>query len=735
MPSTSPAQHKLMEIAAHTPGGYDGVPQDVGKEFAAADSGDFKEAEHPRDEDGKFSNGSGGSGSKNAENFITHNLATNKAHPFVSTFMKECKTIGAMKARIKTQATEKLKTALSLIEKSGDIASDSKLVKDLIDEEIKLREVDAKSDAATDVDKLNSFTISDSAAADSQPRAAGIMFLSPQGETLLLRRGAGGDYAGHFGLPGGHIEDGESAEDAARRETLEETGFDYSGTLEKLHCYGQFATFIARDVSKFDVKLCDESTGFVWTMPDSAPSPIHPGLTNAFRVAGARTEFDVAQLMVDGILPSPQFYSNITLLAIRITGTGMAYRSKDQEYVWRDPSIYLNDNFLKRCQGLPVIMDHPEEGNGPAMSSKEYTKRNIGSIMLPYIKGEDVWGIARCHVDAAIAKIIADPENTSTSPNVVFNDSSGNMLVKVEGEDPLLIEGQPFLIDHIAIVTSEQGGRGVWDKGGAANGVLLTNNEVSEMSDPAKEGAKADAQIQNTAPDFAALLSAVNGVATIVTGLSSRMDSMEKNMPAKELKSAADSDEALKADKAKKDAEEEEKAKKDAEAKEEEEKAKADAAKKDENLTEKEMEDKAKKDADDEMAMADAQAKADSAYACFGKSASRALSGETLLNYRKRLMRGLQNYSDDCKNVNLNDVKDLTTLNMLEAKIFADAFKHATSPKAYADGQLQAVRTQATDGSGRTITKYYGDINSWLGQFKSSPYIATEFHTANNAKR
>lgn len=39
MPSKSPAQHRLMEAAAHTPGGYGGVPQSVGKEFALADLG------------------------------------------------------------------------------------------------------------------------------------------------------------------------------------------------------------------------------------------------------------------------------------------------------------------------------------------------------------------------------------------------------------------------------------------------------------------------------------------------------------------------------------------------------------------------------------------------------------------------------------------------------------------------------------------------------------------------
>ena len=34
MPSKSPAQHRLMQAAAHTKGGFGGVPQKVGKEFA-----------------------------------------------------------------------------------------------------------------------------------------------------------------------------------------------------------------------------------------------------------------------------------------------------------------------------------------------------------------------------------------------------------------------------------------------------------------------------------------------------------------------------------------------------------------------------------------------------------------------------------------------------------------------------------------------------------------------------
>jgi hypothetical protein len=47
MPSKSAKQHRLMEAAAHTKGGYGGVPQKVGKEFVAADKGGGKPAPKP----------------------------------------------------------------------------------------------------------------------------------------------------------------------------------------------------------------------------------------------------------------------------------------------------------------------------------------------------------------------------------------------------------------------------------------------------------------------------------------------------------------------------------------------------------------------------------------------------------------------------------------------------------------------------------------------------------------
>ena len=39
MPSRTRAQARLMAAAAHTKGGYGGVPQSVGKDFNSADAG------------------------------------------------------------------------------------------------------------------------------------------------------------------------------------------------------------------------------------------------------------------------------------------------------------------------------------------------------------------------------------------------------------------------------------------------------------------------------------------------------------------------------------------------------------------------------------------------------------------------------------------------------------------------------------------------------------------------
>jgi len=564
-------------------------------------------------------------------------------------------------------------------------------------------------------------------------KAAGIMLLTSDNETLLLRRAQSCDFPGTFTIPGGHQEEDETLEECARRETLEETGFNYEGPLELLRDDGHFTTYIARAIEKFDVTICDESTGYVWSHPDESPRPLHPALEVTFRIAGAKTEHDIAELMREGLMPSPQIYANICLLAIRITGTGLAFRSSIGEHVWRDPSLYLNEDFLKRCNGLTVVMDHPETA---VLDSKEFKNRAIGSIMLPYIQGDEVWGIAKLYDQESVDEILEG--EISTSPSVVFDNAAGNITLTTENGDPLLIEGVPFLLDHIAIVTKARGSKGVWDKGGEAAGVLLNNQEVSDMTDNTNTPA-ADAHGEK----LDAILSAVGTLAT-------RVDSMEKNLPApplvtaadKKRKDAAGGKEELPAGEIKPDDDDDDddKKRKDAAGGKEELPAGEikpdddDDAKKDDDVKkDEEEEEMAAKKADDEAAMyADCQAKADSVLASFGKSASRPLQGETLMSYRKRLLRGLQGYSDSYKGINLGSIKDEALLSLAEKQIFADAYAMAKAPQMFAADQL--VEVHEKDRAGRTITKFRGSMSAWLDDFKVPALRVKEFHLSNNQR-
>ena len=105
--------------------------------------------------------------------------------------------------------------------------------------------------------------------------AAGILFVTPEGQMLLLERSMAADNPGSWGLPGGHVEAGESTEQAARREAMEETGFNYTGELKPLSLRNGFTTYLAPVRMPFPVKLNHEHTDFQWT---SAPTNLHPNL-------------------------------------------------------------------------------------------------------------------------------------------------------------------------------------------------------------------------------------------------------------------------------------------------------------------------------------------------------------------------------------------------------------------------------------------------------------------------
>jgi 8-oxo-dGTP pyrophosphatase MutT (NUDIX family) len=303
-------------------------------------------------------------------------------------------------------------------------------------------------------------------------RAAGILFITKAGRVLLMRRAAraeqDADYVNAWAFPGGGIEGEETPEEAARREVQEETGLTYTGPLKlwtrRVRDEIDFTTFVAVLEDEFKPTLNDEHDAYGWVPRAYAltSKANHPGAY----VALARFDMDelgVAKAIRDGELTSPQYYNkNLMLIAIRITGTGLSYRGQHKEYVWRDASLYMNQEFLERCNGLEVIFHHPDKS---LLNETEYRNRIAGSIFVPYLKPDEqeVWGIAKIR-DMEAAKLL-ETEVMSTSPAVLC---LGPKFPFSEDGKPILIENKPTLLDHVAILLGE---RGVWDKGGPLTGV------------------------------------------------------------------------------------------------------------------------------------------------------------------------------------------------------------------------------------------------------------------------
>ncbi len=602
------------------------------------------------------------------------------------------------------------------------------------------------------------------------------MFLNDAGEVLLLKRGPGGDWPGAWCFPGGEQKGDETPEQTAVRECEEELGFcppgqrrvwtrrisdnqfppgeEQPADVNPVPPIGDpvdYTTFLQRVEGRFDPLLNGEHTSFAWCNVGSPRTPLHPGA----RVALERLSMDelgVARAIMKGDLVSPQHYENVWLFAVRITGTGTAYRSKIDEYVYRKPENYLNQHFLDRCNGLPVIWEHPKAGK---LDSKEFINRVIGTILLPYIQGEEVWGIAKIYDDEAAMQMAS--KQLSTSPAVVFRQTDGNVQERLEDGSNLLIEGKPSLLDHLAICEE-----GVWDKGGPPAGVELpetiettsggnTMAEIENEMEGAEKRSDADGgNLDKLLMGIDALCSRMDKMHEAHQEMKGRLDSMA-DLKAAQMAKAADDDDDM-ADNVELEVEEPQMVRAggappammaDAEMPEALKKAdddmKADSARRAANDAHVAAEirrlsalvnkmPKSMSDAD-YAAMADYQARADSVYSAFGERAPAPLQGEAAPAYRIRLAKGMQSHSEAWKSVPLRDLPE-NALDIAEAAIYADATAAARSPVGVSAGSLRAIKKR--DAADRVITEFVGEPSAWMGEFRTAPRaIAKPFFRRN----
>ena len=533
---------------------------------------------------------------------------------------------------------------------------------------------------------------------------------------LLLKHAEEGQWV----QPGGHIEPGESHLQAALRELAEETGIKLDGAmmLRDSSANGvNFRCYLA-DVRPEDhkVTISDESSDMGWFGPHELPKDIHPEVAKTIELVSGN-ELDIAKAIRDGHLASPQHYENIYLFDVRFTGTGVSFRPAYDEGVYRPPEVSLDDEFLERLNGLPIIFDHPE--GGKILNSEEFRNRIIGTMFVPYIKGDEVWGIAKVFDDDAAACMCETHQ--STSPAVVFRNAGSTKTVELSDGSTALIEGEPSYVDHLAVCAA-----GVWDKGGEPNGV--NNSGVSQVDQEDKAPAWADA-----------LHAKLDACVSRMDEAYSRLDALEhkggdkdadKEERADEVGELCDSEEevmdskeeAEKDGKAEeKDEEKAEKAVKAAEkeGKKEEKAERADSLK----MSTLEREVAALKAQlagvtrgpthEDRDALSAAQKRADGLFAQFGMEAPAPMIGESPISYRKRLAAKIQKYSEAVKDLRMDSL-DSVSFGVIEEKVYADAAVAARMPSNRPTGH---VITRTEDFGGHKVIHTEGDF-SWMDPFK-----------------
>ena len=459
-------------------------------------------------------------------------------------------------------------------------------------------------------------------------------------------------------------------------------------------------------------------------------------------------ELDIANGIIEGSLDSPQYYGNMALYALRITGTGVAFRDEKcdsddnviqkPEYVYRNPDNYLNQDFLDRCAGLSVLFFHPEK---QILDTEEFSKRVIGSIMKAYIIDSEVWGIARIYDENAIQEM--ESKQLSTSPGVILakavlttlkdNDSvisemQRNNIAEDEAY-PLLIEGEPALLDHLAICL-----QGVWDKGGEPLGVSTQQPvRIDSMSDIA------EAVPASPEPSLGDLFKLVQGlaadVATLKQAEAKEAEGHEEGVSllgdpelgGEPIIPVADMEEDISRNKAQADdmCDDDAKTRFDGDDDESDNKKEMEAKVVADSMMKENAAMKAKiasiearmpailSDADlNELSAA--QAKADSVAHAFGDKAPAPMMGEKPLSYRRRVADMFKKYSADWKDMDLSVLGN--SLGIAERAIYADAMSAANMPASYGEGVLRESTTRMRGGT--EITTFSGDSNAWMGQFK-----------------
>jgi len=448
---------------------------------------------------------------------------------------------------------------------------------------------------------------------------------------------------------------------------------------------------------------------------------------------GDLNDHETAEAIRDGELASPQKFGDFWLFDLRVTGTGVAYRDSIDEYAIRDPKVWLSEEFVERCNGLPVIFGHPERSG---LNAQEFADRAIGTIVLPYLKDDEVRGVAKIFdKDSAL---LMQTTHRSTSPGVT--PPKGSEPIVLEDGTKVLAEGLPLILDHLAVCEA-----GVWDKDGPPDGIRLDalsrkDASVTEEEKKKLEEERDDAKRRADAAEKELKDMRADAARKDAEEEERRKDAAKKDAEESEKK-AMEAAEKEKADKAKKDARKDRHAKHDGEIMDcsrcdsEEEAERKDGAKVEnvdpdrgvtihdsKRLADLEAELARIKAAqkpltmDDRNEIAKIHLRYDSLCQMLGDQAPLHMPGETPIAYRRRCADSVRKHTENFKTYVIHDALDLTAFGLMEEAIIREATAAAKNPKGD-DGAL-VLREVRTTENGKQVSRFFGDSRAAWAPFQ-----------------
>ncbi len=186
--------------------------------------------------------------------------------------------------------------------------------------------------------------------------AAGILITTNDGLALFLKRGAGSDHAGTWALPAGRIEDGETPEDAARRETLEEIGYTPEGQLSEIDNEAndevEFTTFHHGVGEHFLPQLNIEHTAYAWAPLSDPPTPLHPGVADT--IAKVRQSDEELGGSLNGAMDGMAF-DRASVRVMRAASEGFAFDRASVRRTDADGRLHVERSHISKANVCPYL--------------------------------------------------------------------------------------------------------------------------------------------------------------------------------------------------------------------------------------------------------------------------------------------------------------------------------------------------------------------------------------------